>query len=65
MFILQHGFKQSKANYSLFVRNDIEYFATVLVYMDDIILVKNNLKSIEALKSSRPNTEETSNISWI
>ncbi|KAB2635153.1 hypothetical protein D8674_025687 [Pyrus ussuriensis x Pyrus communis] len=45
------GYQQSKADYSLFVRNHDGKFTTLLVYVDDIILARNNIQAIEDTKS--------------
>jgi hypothetical protein len=45
------GYKQSKADYSLFVRTHKDGITIVLVYVDDIIVVGNNLKQIQELKT--------------
>ncbi|KAB2612568.1 hypothetical protein D8674_034884 [Pyrus ussuriensis x Pyrus communis] len=45
------GYQQSKADYSLFVRNHDGKFTALLVYVDDIILAGNNIQAIEDTKS--------------
>ncbi|XP_022865486.1 uncharacterized protein LOC111385334 [Olea europaea var. sylvestris] len=45
------NFKQSKADYSLFVRSQDGKFTTLLIYVNDVILVGNNLQDIEDTKS--------------
>ncbi|TQE07392.1 hypothetical protein C1H46_007045 [Malus baccata] len=45
------GYQQSKADYSLFVRNHDGKFTAPLVYVDDIILAGNNIQAIEDTKS--------------
>lgn len=40
------GFHQSWSDYSLFVRNRSGRFTALLVYVDDVILVGNDLKDI-------------------
>ncbi|KAM1377387.1 hypothetical protein ACFX1Q_038885 [Malus domestica] len=45
------GYQQSKADYSLFVRNHDGKFTALLVYVDDIILAGNNIQAIEDIKS--------------
>ncbi|XP_048424263.1 uncharacterized protein LOC125469991 [Pyrus x bretschneideri] len=44
------GFQQSRSDYSLFVRNRQGNFLVLLVYVDDVILARNNLEDIENTK---------------
>ena len=44
------GYRQSKADYSLFVRSHKDSFTAILVYVDDIIVAGNNLEQINELK---------------
>ena len=48
--LLDAGYIQSKANYSLFVRSQGHDFTIALVYVDDIIVIENNLEQIKELK---------------
>ena len=48
--LLQHGFVQSKADYSLFIKKDGKLFITLLVYVDDILIGSNDPKAVEDLK---------------
>ena len=48
--LLQHGFVQSKANYSLFIKKDGRLFIALLVYVDDILIGSNDPKAVEDLK---------------
>ncbi|CAL1369473.1 unnamed protein product [Linum trigynum] len=49
-FLLQSGYTQSKADYSLFTKRQDGLFLAVLVYVDDIILAGDFLSEIESLK---------------
>lgn len=49
-FLLQCGYTQSKADYSLFIKSSQGYFTAVLVYVDDLILAGDNIDEIESLK---------------
>ncbi|BBG95385.1 RmlC-like cupins superfamily protein [Prunus dulcis] len=49
--LTQAGYRQSKADYSLFVRTRGATFTALLIYVDDIILTGNSLQDIEATKS--------------
>jgi hypothetical protein len=40
--LLQHGFQQSKADYSLFTRAKCDNFVALLVFVDDIIIASND-----------------------
>lgn len=48
--LLDYGFIQSKADYSLFTLNTTDTFTALLVYVDDIIIAGPRLSSIEALQ---------------
>ncbi|WP_338140430.1 Ty1/Copia family ribonuclease HI [Candidatus Phytoplasma australasiaticum] len=49
--LLSLGFKQSKADYSMFVRGTGESFIALLVYVDDIIITGASLVNITTLKN--------------
>jgi len=44
------GFQQSKTNYSLFTRQNNSSFIALLIYVDDILLTRNNLTEIQRVK---------------
>ena len=44
--LVSFGFFQSKADYSLFVKNDGKIFLAILVYVDDMIITGNDSKAI-------------------
>ncbi|XP_065617414.1 uncharacterized protein LOC136062367 [Quercus suber] len=48
--ILQHGFKQSKSDYSLFIKKSQNSFLALLIYVDDILIARNDIKAVEELK---------------
>lgn len=48
--LIQHGFIQSKANYSLFTKGSGDGFVAVLVYADDIVISGPNIQVIDRLK---------------
>ena len=50
--IKHHGFKQSKANYSLFTKKFNDSFIALVVYVDDILIASNNVQAVEELKTS-------------
>ena len=50
--VKQLGFKQSKADYSLFTRRLGGSFIALVVYVDDILIASNNVQAIEELKVS-------------
>ena len=50
--LLQLGFVQSKADYSLFVKQHGKLFIALLVYVDDILIASNDFKAVEDLKLS-------------
>lgn len=47
----ENGFRQSKSDYSLFIKSQRDLFIALLVYVDDIVLTGNNLEEIEKFKS--------------
>ena len=50
--IKQHGFKQSKTNYSLLTKKFNDSFIVLVVYVDDILIASNNVQTVEELKVS-------------
>ncbi|XP_022003740.1 uncharacterized mitochondrial protein AtMg00810-like [Helianthus annuus] len=48
--LLSQRFKQSKADHSLFTYKEENSFVAVLIYVDDVILVGNNLVKIQQTK---------------
>ena len=48
--LLQHGFVQSKANYSLFTKKCNDSFIALLVHVDDILIARDNPQAMEQLK---------------
>nr|GEZ32607.1 ribonuclease H-like domain-containing protein [Tanacetum cinerariifolium] len=48
--LIKNGFVQSKYNYSLFTKRSDNVFVALLVYVDDIVITKNNLFEIKKFK---------------
>ena len=48
----QLGFKQSKADYSLFTKKFNDSFIALVVYVDDILIASNNVQAVDELKVS-------------
>ncbi|XP_057981296.1 uncharacterized mitochondrial protein AtMg00810-like [Malania oleifera] len=51
-FIIHQRFIQSKADYSLFTKVTEDSFTIILVYVDDVIVARNNMDEIDQLKRS-------------
>ena len=45
------GFQQLKADYSLFTKTEGESFTAILVYVDDLMITRNDDAQIQKLKS--------------
>ncbi|KAF5819015.1 putative RNA-directed DNA polymerase [Helianthus annuus] len=48
--LLEIGFKQTPANYSLFIFKENKIFVAALIYVDDVVLVRNDSRKIQATK---------------
>ena len=49
-FLIQSGYSQSKANYSLFVQQISSSFIALLLYVNDVILAGSNMEEISHIK---------------
>ena len=50
--LLKYGFKQSRADYSLFTKRFNNSFIALLVYVDDILIASNAIQAVDELKFS-------------
>nr|GEZ48266.1 ribonuclease H-like domain-containing protein [Tanacetum cinerariifolium] len=48
--LIENGFSQSKSDYSLYTKSDKDVFLALLAYVDDIIIIGNNIIEIENFK---------------
>lgn len=48
--LLKYGFIQSKSNYSLFTKGSGSSIVALLVYVDNIIIIGNDIDAIASLK---------------
>ena len=49
--LIDLGFVQSKADYSLFIRHQEDSFIVLLVYVDDVLIASNDRKGVEEFKA--------------
>jgi hypothetical protein len=50
-FLLSVGFIQSRSDYSLFFKHHDQLFIALLVYVDDVLVISNQLDAISAIKT--------------
>ena len=53
--LLNLGFKQSRADYSLFIHKQGNSFVATLIYVDDVIIVGNDMGKVQATKDDLNN----------
>nr|GFA09694.1 retrovirus-related Pol polyprotein from transposon TNT 1-94 [Tanacetum cinerariifolium] len=62
--LMNLGYKQSRADHSLFIYKDADVYVAALIYVDDVILVGNNMKQIARTKSHLDKIETQDAITW-
>ncbi|XP_068497866.1 uncharacterized protein [Phaseolus vulgaris] len=55
-FVSAAGFQQSKTDYSQFTRQNNSSFIVLLIYMDDVLLIGNDLTEIQRVKDCSTET---------
>ncbi|GMP69852.1 hypothetical protein CsSME_00028948 [Camellia sinensis var. sinensis] len=64
--MLKHGFKQSQADHTLFVKHSLHGKTTALiVYVDDVVLTGNDVKEISHLKEYLAKEFEINNLGYL
>ncbi|GJY41082.1 ribonuclease H-like domain-containing protein, partial [Tanacetum coccineum] len=48
--VIENGFSHSKVDYSLYTKSNMDVFLALLVYVDDIIIIGNNVYEIDKFK---------------
>nr|KYP59765.1 Retrovirus-related Pol polyprotein from transposon TNT 1-94 [Cajanus cajan] len=61
-FLLSHGFLQSTSDHSLFLKCKDSTITVLLIYVDDIVLVRNNLFEISHITSLLYSTFKIKNL---
>nr|GEX54490.1 retrovirus-related Pol polyprotein from transposon TNT 1-94 [Tanacetum cinerariifolium] len=61
-FLFSLNFEQSKADYSLFTYQKAGAYVTILIYVDDIIIVGDNSKKIQQIKQQLDNEFSIKNL---
>ncbi|GJS36934.1 zf-CCHC domain-containing protein [Tanacetum coccineum] len=49
--LVEHGFEQSKFDYSLYIKQTDKVFIALLVYLDDIIITRNDQSEIDSFQT--------------
>jgi Reverse transcriptase (RNA-dependent DNA polymerase) len=64
-FLISCNFKISNSNHSLFIKTNNSHITIVLVYVDDIIVTKNNKDNIELIKGKLKNKFDIKNLGFL
>ena len=48
-FLISHGYRQCSSDHSLFIKQHLQSFTALLVYVDDIVLSGNDLLEIKSI----------------
>ncbi len=62
MFFTYEGFSRSQADHSLYVKQTGEYLLIVIIYVDDLIILANNVSILKWLKSRLEDEFEMSDL---
>ena len=48
-FLISHGYRQCSSDHSLFIKQHLQSFTALVVYVDDIVLLGNDLLEIKSI----------------
>jgi Reverse transcriptase (RNA-dependent DNA polymerase) len=63
--LISCNFKVSSADHSLFTKNDEKNITIILVYVDDLIIIKNNEQGINQIKQQLRNNFNIKDLGYL